>query len=328
MTRDSGETAKAEANGLFDRMRALLRARHYSVRTERAYLAWVRRFVQFHRPRHPQELNEASVAQFLNTLVLEHHASASSHQQALCALLFLYRRVLNIPAPWFDDLARPKRRAHLPVVLTREEVRVVLQRMQGTTGLMAALLYGSGLRLLECARLRIKDVDFGRKLLVVRRGKGDKDRVTLLPSVLEVRLREHIERVRVQHCDDIAAGAGYVELPGNLHAKTPNAGREWAWQWLFPATRLYTEPKSHQRRRHHLHETVLQRAFKEALRAPNVAKNAPCHTLRHSFATHLLESGCDIRTIQELLGHSDVATTMIYTHVLNRGPFAIRSPLE
>ena len=328
MTRRTGETPVVAAGGLFERMRAELRARRYSPRTERAYLAWVRRFVEFHKPRHPQALDEASVAEFLNTLVVERSASASSHQQALCALLFLYRRVLNIPAPWFDNLVRPKRSTRLPVVLTREEVRAILQRMHGATGLMAALLYGSGLRLLECARLRIKDVDFGRKLLIVRRGKGSKDRITLLPSVLERGLREQIARAHKQHSEDLASGAGYVELPGNLSAKSPNAEREWAWQWLFPATRLYIDPKSRHRRRHHLHETVLQRAFKDALRATGLAKNATCHTLRHSFATHLLESGCDIRTIQELLGHNDLATTMVYTHVLNRGPFAIRSPLE
>ena len=216
----------------------------------------------------------------------------------------------------------------MPVVLTREEVRAVLARMEGPTQLMASLLYGSGLRLLECARLRVKDVDFERKQIVVRQGKGRKDRVTLLPAPLVQTLRQHLQLVQRQHRNDVATGAGYVELPGAMLTKYPNAARDWAWQWVFPATRHYRDPVSTRLRRHHLHETVLQRAFKAAVREEGLAKLATCHSLRHSFATHLLESGCDIRTIQELLGHRDVATTMIYTHVLNRGPFGVRSPLE
>jgi integron integrase len=309
-------------------MRLELRARHYSPRTERAYVAWVKRFVDFHARRHPQALSAEHVEEFLNSLVTGRGVSASTHQQALCALLFLYRTVLHISAPWLDGLVRPRRSVFLPVVLTRQEVRALLDRMDGTTKLMASLLYGSGLRLLECASLRIKDVDFGNKQILIRRGKGGKDRVTLLPASLEQPLRHQIASVRRQYDDDLLRGAGFVELPGAARAKYPNADREWSWQWLFPATRFYVDRKSGQKRRHHLHETVLQRAFKSAVRAERLTKLATCHSLRHSFATHLLESGCDIRTIQELLGHRDVATTMIYTHVLNRGPFAVRSPLE
>jgi integron integrase len=312
---------------LFERMRLELRVRHYSPRTERAYLAWVKRFVHFHGLRHPQALTAEHVEGFLNSLVTARGVSASTHQQALCALLFLYRNVLRISAPWLDALVRP-RTQFLPVVLTRGEVRAILDRMEGTTKLMASLLYGSGLRLLECASMRIKDVDFGNKQILIRRGKGGKDRVTLLPAPLEQPLRHQIAAVRRQYEDDLLRGAGFVELPGAVLAKYPNADREWSWQWLFPATRFYLDRKSGRRRRHHLHETVLQRAFKSAVRAERLTKLATCHSLRHSFATHLLESGCDIRTIQELLGHRDLATTMIYTHVLNRGPFAVRSPLE
>ncbi|HWZ93499.1 MAG TPA: integron integrase [Polyangiaceae bacterium] len=313
--------------GLLERLRRELRLRHYSPRTERAYVTWTRRFATFHQ-RHPQELGAKAVEQFLNSLVSERGLSASSHQQALCALVFLYTSVLNVPAPWVEKLARPKRSQHLPVVLTREEARTVLARMQGPTQLMASLLYGSGLRLLECARLRVKDLDFERKQIVVRQGKGRKDRVTLLPTPLVQTLREHLQFVQRQHRNDLATGAGYVELPGAILAKYPSAARDWAWQWVFPATRCYRHPATGRLRRHHLHETVLQRAFKAAVREEGLAKLATCHSLRHSFATHLLESGCDIRTIQELLGHRDVATTMIYTHVLNRGPFGVRSPLE
>jgi integron integrase len=314
--------------GLLECTRIELRTRHYRRRTERAYVGWVRRFVHFHGRRHPRELGALEVEAFLNGLVSERRVSASTHHQALCARLFLYRDVLKTPVPWLADLVRPRRTQHLPVVLTREEVRAVLRRMQGVTWLMASLLYGSGLRLLECAKLRVKDVDFSGNHLVVRDGKGRKDRITLLPGLLRQPLREHLDAVERQHREDLACGAGYVELPGALAAKYPSAGQEWGWQWVFPATRLYRDVGSGQRRRHHLHETVLQRAFKAAVRDARLTKPATCHTLRHSFATHLLEAGYDIRTIQELLGHSDVATTMIYTHVLNRGPFAVRSPLE
>jgi len=311
---------------LFERLRAELRLRHYSAATEKAYVAWARRLVRFHR-RHPRELGEAEIKQFLDDLVAN-KASASSHQQALCALRFLYKVVLGDAAPWIEGLVRPRRHRPLPVVLTKPEVRAVLACLTGTPKLMAALLYGSGLRLLECARLRVKDIDFASAQILVRQGKGQKDRVTLLPAQLRVPLAEHLAKVKAQHVADLAAGAGHVALPGALARKLSAASRSWPWQWVFPATRLYCDRQTGEWRRHHLHESVVQRAFHAALSKAQIPKRASCHSLRHSFATHLLEAGYDIRTIQELLGHSDVATTMIYTHVLNRGPFAVRSPLD
>ncbi len=304
-----------------------IRARHYSPRTGRAYVGWARRFFAFHGRRHPRELGAAEVRAFLDELVAS-QASASTHQQALCAIVFLYREVLAMSVPWVDGLVRPQRERHLPVVLTRDEARSVLDRMQGTPKLMATLLYGAGLRLLECARLRVKDIDFGGNQLLVRDGKGRKDRVTLLPQALRQPLLEHLVTVRRTHEADLAVGAGFVEIPGALSRKFPTAQREWSWQWVFPATRYYLHEPTGQLRRHHLHETVLQKSFRLATQMAGLSKRATCHSLRHSFATHLLEAGYDLRTIQELLGHRDVATTMIYTHVLNRGPFGVRSPID
>ena len=282
----------------------------------------------FHGKRHPAEMGAVEVTQFLSSLAQQDHVAASTQNQALSALLFLYRQVLQVEMPWLDNVVRAKRSERLPVVLTREEVRAVIRELQGPPRLMAILLYGAGLRLLECARLRMKDVDFATNQIIVRAGKGDRDRVTMLPAVVRTDLVRHVEMVRRQHEADLRHGAGWVELPWALARKYPNAGREWAWQWVFPATRIYVDRETGQRRRHHLHESVLQRAVKEAVRRAGIAKRATCHTFRHSFATHLLEDNHDIRTVQELLGHRDVSTTMIYTHVLNRGPGGVRSPAD
>jgi len=313
---------------LSERAREAMRLRHFSPRTEEAYLGWMRRYHEFHGRRNPAELGPEHVTAFLNALATRGHVAASTQNQALAALLFLYREVLGIQLPWLDDLVHAKTPARLPVVLTRDEVRAVLARMEGEPRLMATLLYGCGLRLLECCRLRVKDIDFGRNQITVRRGKGDKDRATMLPVSLESELAVHLERVRAQHERDLANGAGWVELPGALAKKLPSAGREWPWQWVFPATRHYLERETGQKRRHHLHETVVQHAVRRAVLASGIPKRATCHTFRHSFATHLLEDGSDIRTVQELLGHKDVATTMIYTHVLNRGPAGVQSPAD
>ncbi len=313
---------------LLDRVRAVIRARHYSRRTEGAYVAWIRRYILFHDKRHPTDMGAPEITRFLSSLAVEGNVAASTQNQALSALLFLYRDVLEVELPWLDGIVRAKRPQRLPVVLTRDEVRAVLRRLEGAPRLMAYLLYGAGLRLLEGCRLRIQDVDFASNQIVVRGGKGDKDRMTMLPAVIKPDLARHLESVREQYRRDVECGAGWVELPTALAREYPNAGREWVWHWVFPATRMYVERLTGQRRRHHLHESVLQRAVKHAVWHAGIAKRAGPHTLRHSFATHLLEEGRDIRTVQELLGHRDLSTTMIYTHVLNLGPAAVRSPVD
>jgi integron integrase len=313
---------------LLDRVRTAIRTRHLSPRTEEAYLFWVRRFILFHRKRHPAEMAAPEVTAFLSSLAVEGRVAASTQNQALCALLFLYRYVLEVELPWLDDLVRAKRPARLPVVLSRQEVAAVFGCLHGVKRLAAALLYGSGLRLLECLRLRVKDVDFDRNEIVVRAGKGDRDRRTMLPVALKDALARFMESTGRQHQADLAIGAGWVALPHALGRKYPNAGREWGWQWVFAATRIHVDAETGQRRRHHLHESVLQRAVREAVIRAGIVKPAGCHTFRHSFATHLLEDGHDIRTIQELLGHRDVRTTMIYTHVLNRGGRGVASPVD
>jgi integron integrase len=313
---------------LLDRVRQAIRARHYSRRTEKTYVAWIRRYILFHGKRHPTEMGAAEATRFLTSLAVDGNVAASTQNQALSALLFLYRDVLEQDLPWLDNVVRAKGAQRLPVVLTRAEVRAVIQQLQGTPRLMVLLMYGAGLRLLECARLRVQDVDFASNQIVVRGGKGDKDRVTMLPGAVKADLARHLHGVQRQHERDLQCGAGWVELPWALARKYPNAGREWAWQWIFPATRFYVDRVTGQRRRHHLHESVLQRAVKEAARRAGIAKRATCHTFRHSFATHLLEDNHDIRTVQELLGHRDVSTTQIYTHVLNRGPGGVRSPAD
>ena len=323
-----GGIAPAPPPRLLDRVRAAIRARHYSQRTEKAYVHWIRRYILFHGKRHPETLGAAEIESFLSALAVQGKVAASTQNQALAALLFLYRAVLRMDLPWIDGIVRAKSPGRLPTVLSRDEVALVLGQMRNVPLVMATLLYGAGLRLLECARLRVKDVDFARRQIVVRSGKGNRDRVAPLPLSVVPALRAQLEEVARQHATDLAAGAGWVELPFALTRKLPNAGRELAWQWVFPATRQYIDRETRQRRRHHLHETVLQRAVREATLAARLPKRVTCHTFRHSFATHLLEDGYDIRTVQELLGHKDVSTTMIYTHVLNVGPAAVRSPAD
>jgi len=313
---------------LLDRLRAQIRVRHFSPRTEEAYAGWVRRYVVFHGRRHPDQMGEAEIRAFLSFLAEQRNVSSSTQNQALAALLFLYREVMGRPLDWVDVGIRAKRPGRLPTVLSRDEVRRVLGVMSGAPYLVASLLYGSGLRLTEALELRVKDIDFDRGEVRLRDGKGRQDRVTMLSMAVQTPLREHLRRVWELHERDLAEGAGRVVLPDALTRKYPNADREWGWQWAFPATSGYVEKESGIRRRHHLHETVIQRNMKEAVRKAGIAKPASCHTLRHSFATHLLESGYNIRTVQELLGHRDVRTTMIYTHVLNKGGRGVQSPAD
>jgi integron integrase len=320
--------ASEAVRDVLERVPAAIRARHYSMRTEKAYLGWIRRFISYNAGRDPQGLGTVDVTRFLSMLAVQGHVSASTQTQAFSALLFLYRDVLDRELTGLEETVRAKRPQRIPQVLTPIEVQSLLRHLRGIPLLMASLMYGGGLRLLECARLRVKDVDFARGELTVRDGKGRKDRVTVLPARVIESLRAQIDRTASQHRADLAIGAGYVEMPDALSRKYPHAAREWPWQWVFPAARIYVDLRTGEQRRHHLHETVMQRAFREAVRASGISKPASCHTLRHSFATHLLESGYDIRTIQELLGHSDVSTTMIYTHVLNRGGRGVRSPFD
>jgi integron integrase len=313
---------------LLDRVRWHLRVKHYSIRTEESYVDWIRRFIVFHQKRHPDQMGEEEIADFLSHLANDRHVSASTQNQAFSALLFLYQQVLERKLEFIAGVERVTRPARMPVVLTKEEVRAVLKQMSGELRLMAELLYGSGLRLMECVRLRVKDVDFGYGQIMVRDGKGLKDRVTVLPGKLRESLRVHLEQVRLLHRQDLARGGGQVDLPFALARKYPTAKRAWSWQYVFPAAKLAVDPRSQEVRRHHVQEKNLQNAVKMAVRAAGVSKPASCHTLRHSFATHLLENGSDIRTVQELLGHKDVSTTMIYTHVLNTPGLGVRSPID
>jgi len=326
-------TEDARHPGLLETVRERLRVKHYSLRTEEAYLGWIKRYVWFHGKRHPRDLGAAEVEAFLTDLAVRRNVASSTQNQALAALLFLYKEVLGIGLPWLDGLTRAKRPQRLPVVLTVHEVGAALDRMEGTTGLVARLLYGTGMRLLEGLRLRVKDVDFDMRQVTVRDGKGEKDRTTLLPqSVLEP-LRAHLDKVKVLHEHDLEDGFGEVYLPYEPSPQPSPAGRggytsEWGWQYVFPAAGRSIDPRSGKERRHHVDEQSLQRAVKKAVRAAGLVKPASCHTFRHSFATHLLQSGYDIRTVQELLGHKDVSTTMIYTQVLNRGGTGVVSPLD
>ena len=313
---------------LFDLVRERIRVKHYSYRTEKTYLQWIRRYILFHGKRHPRDLDGEHVQAFLNHLAVQRKVAASTQNQALSALLFLYREVLLVQLPWLDGIIRAKRPARLPVVMSRAEVRGVLAHLQGKYWLAASLMYGGGLRVTECIRLRVKDIDFEYKQVTVRNGKGAKDRGTILPDSLVDPLRAQLTRVRTLFEQDLKAGRPGVSMPFALARKYPSAGKEWAWQFLFPAQRLCRSPYDGRWVRHHAFAQTVQRAVKQAVRLANIAKPASCHTFRHSFATHLLESGYDIRTVQELLGHKDVSTTMIYTHVLKRGGRGVRSPLD
>ena len=314
--------------GLLERVRERCRVKHYSRRTEQAYVAWVWRFVRANGGRHPRDLGGPQVEAFLTRLATEGQVAASTQNQALAALLFLYREVLGGELPWMEHVVRAKGPRRVPVVLSTDEVGRLLAMLEGQAWLMAALLYGTGMRLMECMRLRVKDVDFDRQEIIVRHGKGGRDRRVPLPRRLRESLLQSVTRVRVVHAQDVVSGLGNVWLPFALERKYPNAGRELGWQYLFPATSPSVDPRSGAIRRHHVDEAVLQRAVKHARTRAGIAKPATCHTLRHSFATHLLEAGHDIRTVQELLGHKDVATTQIYTHVLGRGAGGVLSPLD
>jgi integron integrase len=318
---------------LLPTLRAKMRLAHFSPRTEKAYVDWVRRFVRYQAAqsgglRHPRDMGEREVVAFLTYLAADRGLSSATQAQASAALQFLYKHVVDRPLSGLGALPRARAPIRLPVVLNEEEVRAVFEHIGGVPRLVVMLLYGSGMRLLECLTLRVKDVDRERGEIRIRRGKGAKDRVTILPAVLGSDLRVHMQRVRALHQRDLAAGAGAVELPDALRRKYPAAPREWPWQWIFPARRRYQDASTGERRRHHLHPSVIQRAMKRAVAASGIGKRASCHTLRHSFATHLLDAGYDIRTVQELLGHRDVNTTMIYTHVLNRGGLGVRSPAD
>jgi len=313
---------------LLDEVRTVMRLRHMSIRTEEAYVQWIKRFIVFHDKRHPREMGEAEIRDFLAYLAVDQKVAASTQNQAMAALLFLYREVLGKELPRLNQIERPTKPKRLPVVFTRQEVQAVLAHLQGTNHLVVSLLYGSGLRLLECLRLRVKDVDFQTNQIIVRDGKGEKDRVTMLPVSLKEPLRGHLKKVKRLHEIDLGEGFGSVYLPYALARKYPQAEKEWGWQYIFPAPTRSVDPRSGACRRHHLDESGVQKAVKEAVRMADIHKPGSCHSFRHSFATHLLEAGHDIRTIQELLGHADVRTTMIYTHITVNSFRGVISPLD
>jgi len=313
---------------LLDRRQAAWRARHYSRRTEQAYITWIKRFIVFHHVRHPAEMAEPEINGFLTHLATQKKVSASTQHQALSALRFLYRHVLDREVGELGEVIRARKPHRRPVVMTRDEVNAVLENLSGATWLMASLMYGAGLRLLECQRLRVQDIDFTRNEILVRDGKGAKDRITMLPASLKAPRQEHLTRVKAIHEQDLADGWGCVLLPDALDRKYPNAPKNWRWQWVFPQENRWKNAKTGDQGRHHVDESLIQKAVRQAVASAGLTRRATCHTFRHSFATHLLEGGYDIRTVQELLGHKDVKTTMIYTHVLNCGPSGVRSPMD
>jgi integron integrase len=313
---------------LLDQVSEALRLKHYSIHTEESYLAWIKRYILFHHKRHPQDMGGPEIQAFLSHLALHENIASSTQNQALSALLFLYRDVLRLELDYPIDAIRAKKPRRLPTILTKEETTKVIRHLSGIHQLMAKLLYGSGLRLMECVRLRVQDLDFAQRQILVRNGKGAKDRVTMLPDSLIQPLQAHLHLVKLRHLDDLTEGYGSVYLPTPLDRKYPNANREWIWQYVFPAAKHATDPRTGLTHRHHIDPSGLQKAVRRAAQTTNLTKPVSCHTFRHCFATHLLEVGYDIRTVQELLGHKDVSTTMIYTHVLNRGGLAVRSPLD
>ena len=327
-TKDTTLNLAAKPPKLLEQLRAKVRTLHYSMRTEDVYADWARRFILFHDKRHPKGMGAPEVEAFLTHLAVERKVSASTQNQAKAALLFLYKQVLGIDLPWLAEIVTAKASRRLPVVLTQREVRDLLLQLDGTMELVASLLYGTGMRVLEALRLRVKDIEFERREIIVREGKGSKDRVTVLPENLIAPLQTQLQIARTRHAQDLAAGLGAVHMPDALAVKYPKSARSWGWQYVFPSPILSTDPRSGERRRHHVLEQSIQRAVASAARRAGIAKPVSPHVLRHSFATHLLQSGYDIRTVQELLGHRDVATTMIYTHVLNKGGRGILSPLD
>jgi len=324
----NANTSTVQSPRLLDQVRGKIRLKHYSMRTEQAYVDWIKRFVLHFDKRHPTEMGAREVEAFLTHLAVKGKVAAATQNQAKSALLFLYREVLELDLPWLENVERAKAPKRLPVVLTEQEVEAVLSRLKGTHWLVAGLLYGSGLRIMEALRLRVKDIEFSRGEILVREGKGFKDRVTMLPAVLVDPLKAHLMQVRDLHERDVEEGYGEVYLPYALDRKYPNAGREWGWQYVFPSKNRAVDPRSGVVKRHHVQDQAIQRAIRQAVRDAGVVKPATPHTLRHSFATHLLTGGYDIRTVQELLGHKDVATTMIYTHVLNKGGRGVKSPMD
>jgi len=325
-----GQSSKAIDNKprLFDEIRNVARMRHLSLRTEQAYVQWIRRFILFHDKRHPRDMGEAEIRAFISHLAVDRSITASTQTVALSALLFLFRDVLKKEMPYVANIERAQKPKRLPVVFTRDETKRIFAQLEGTHWLIAGLLYGSGLRLMECLRLRVKDIDFTYAQITVRDGKGEKDRITMLPARLKQALTRQLQKTKVIHEEDLRAGYGEVFLPYALARKYPSAPKQWGWQYVFPAAKRSIDPRNGKQRRHHLSETTIQKAVKNAIRQTRISKNGSCHTFRHSFATHLLEEGYDIRTVQELLGHKDVKTTMIYTHVLNRGGRGVKSPID
>lgn len=313
---------------LLDQVRNVIRKKHYSIRTEQVYVDWVRRYILFHKKHHPKDMGEKEIAQFISHLATDRKVASSTQNQALNAIVFLYKRVLNIELGDFGHMERAKKPQRLPTVMARKEVNQVLFSMSGINQLMAKLLYGCGLRIMECVRMRVKDIDFEQNHIIVRDGKGMKDRSTILPEQLKSLLLEHLEGVRIMHKQDLKKGFGEVYLPFALERKYPNAAREWGWQYVFPSEKISKDPRNGKMRRHHVSESALQRAVQKAARKADLTKHVSPHTFRHSFATHLLEGGYDIRTVQELLGHKDVSTTMIYTYVINKGGMGVQSPLD